>query len=235
MKKHLLVCIIFLLLFSISQFYGEAEQTVSFYAGTGSDSGFVDKNSVSLEWIYTLSAEYFDLVGGARFTSSSADFSFEGKLFKSFLNDAIKFSGGATLHSSFINDEAFLQDSFIIAAVDFSLKPIFTSYGIIGGVGFNNTHVYQLPGIWINEFYPIIRTYIKVDIMDKFCIGASLSNHTFFIYDFWSPKAEFWADVKLSDKFDASGCLTIRYTPNASNENIQIEGMDFKLGVKYEF
>lgn len=234
MKKIIKLCLLLIFFNSLSNLFSETISSVSFTTGTGEDSSFIEKNSVYLEWIYEGSSSLLNYTGGVRFTSSSVDFSFSGFIYKSVLKGSVKFSGGTLLHSSFLGNEAFLQDSFIVAALDIQLTPIHMKYGIMGGAGFNNTYVYQNEGIWINEFYPIIRVYLEVNILDRVTLEAALCNSTFFTYDFWSPKSDFSVMIKLSDKFTLLGNLLLHYTPNAANDNIQMEGMELGIGVKYE-
>lgn len=234
MKKIIKLCLLLMFLNSLQNLFSETKSSISFTTGSGEDSSFVENNSLYLEWIYKGSSSLLNYTGGLRFTSSSVDFSFRGYVYKYVLKDSVKFSGGAVLHSSFLSNKAFLQDSFVVAALDIHLTPIHTKYGIMGGIGFNNTYVWQNEGIWINEFYPIICVYLEVNVLDRVTLEASLCNSTFFTYDFWSPKSEFSVMVKLSDKFSALGNLILHYTPNAANDNIQMEGMEFGVGLKYE-
>lgn len=237
MRKHFVPFIVFLLLLSPLKAFCVPRQALSFFSGTGADSSFIEKNTVSLELIYDFTGSFLKFTGGSRFTSVSADFSFKGTIFKSFFKDSpvtATISSGTLFHTAFLNNEAFLQDSFLMADGEISVKPLFTTLGIMGGIGFNSTFVYQDDGTWTNELYPFLRAYIETNIMNRVTLGAGLSNSTFFIYDFWSPKAAFWTDVKLARRVSVSGSVLLRYTTNAANDNLQIEGIDLKMGVKYE-
>ncbi len=238
MRKLFFVIIIF---FStkICPIFCEARSSITFITGTGTDSALVEKNTVSLEWIYNYSSDFLNLTGGSQFTSSSADFTFDGKIFKSFLDESFispEISGGMIFHSCFLNNEAFLQDSFLTVTASINFNPIFTNLGIFGGIGFNNTYIYaQKNGSWINEFFPIIEIFLSTKIRDIVFLEISLSTFTMFNYDYWSHKLNLSSDFMFSEKISFVGGLTLRYSPNPANENIQLEGMDFKIGIKYAF
>ena len=236
MKRFLCLVLIFLLI--TAHVFCEPKQSLSFCTGTGADSSFVQKNTMSLEWVYRFTGEFLDFTGGTRFTDSCLDFTFDGMAFHEFFKDSYvspAVYGGVKLHSAFINSEAFLQDSFLAGSAQVRINPISTTLGFTGGIGFNSTHVWQLDDVWLNEFYPLVRGYFELSIMNTVVLGGSLGTFAFFTYDFWSPKAEFWAEVRMAQKLSVLSDITFRYTPNVANENIQLEGVDFKIGVKYDF
>ena len=239
MKKKSLLLIV-LIYFSINSYaFSEFQHSFSFITGTGTDYSYSDKNTLSFDWIYDYSSDFLKLDSGCQLTNSSVDFSVNGNVFKTFFQDSFfspEISGGLILHSCFLNTEAFLQDSFLTGSLNLSINPINTKLGILFGAGFDNTCIYAKPkNFWINEFYPIMSVSISTRIKSMVDLKFKFSTFSMFNYDFWAWKPSMYADVFISKRIKVLGIIIFYYTPDAANDNIQLNGFTYKMGIKYAF